>query len=173
MKDVTLRISILDVTGDEADLEQIQRLRYQVYYKEMGLSLSGMDHARELLTDPLDVSAIHITAELGSDLVGAVRLNLNTVPHGLETPLEAFSLPRPFVYCSRLYVLQKFRGNGVIQNLARACFQQFSVKKAAVAICHCYPHLARLYERMGFQRYGNSFVVPGLEHLGNQMPYRC
>jgi predicted GNAT family N-acyltransferase len=154
-------------------LQAIQNLRYRVYVREKGLELPGTDHAREVLSDPLDAPATHITATVGNELAGAVRLNLNLVPKGLESALRIASLPRPFVYCSRLNVLEAFRGKGVMQDLADASFRVFSQLNAAVAICHCFPHLFKLYERMGFQSYGAPFLTPGLEHLGAQMPFRC
>lgn len=167
------RIEIFETNRPTKALEEIQKLRYQVYFKELRIDLPGADHQRETLPDALDLPAIHIGARIGSDLVGAVRLNLNTVPVGLEPSLQTPRLPRPFVYCSRLYVLEEFRGKGVMQDLATASFRQFYERNAAVAICHCYPHLFKLYQRMGFRSYGSPFVVPHLEHLGAQTPFRC
>jgi predicted GNAT family N-acyltransferase len=167
------RIETFEIKRCAKVLEEIQKLRYQVYFKELQIDLPGVDHQRETLPDSLDVPAIHIAARIDSDLVGAVRLNLNTVPKGLESTLRTAGLPRPFVYCSRLYVLEEFRGKGIMQDLAAACFQQFYERGAAVAICHCYPHLSKLYQRMGFRSYGSPFVVPKLEHLGAQTPFRC
>ena len=167
------RIETFEINRPAKALEEIQKLRYQVYCKELQIALPGVDHQREMLPDSLDIPAIHITARIDYDLVGAVRLNLNTVPAGLEATLQTPKLPRPFVYCSRLYVLEEFRGKGIMQDLAAACFQQFYERNDAVAVCHCYPHLSKLYQRMGFRSYGSPFIVPKLEHLGAQTPFRC
>jgi predicted GNAT family N-acyltransferase len=173
MKNFAVEIPKIYTASTSQEVEEIQRFRYQVYAKEMGLDLPGVDHTRQVLEDPLDTSAIHLYARLGSQLVGAVRLNRNTVPKGIEAPLRAPKLPRPFVYCSRLYVLKEWRGKGVMQALAKACFKNFFKQHAAVAICHCYPHLLKLYKALGFEPYGVPFVTAGLEDLGAQTPLRC
>jgi predicted GNAT family N-acyltransferase len=119
------------------------------------------------------MQAIHITARVEGRLTGAVRLNENSVSAGLEGVLQTASLPKPFIYCSRLYVLEEFRGKGVMQELSSACFEQFYERSSAVAICHCYKHLFKLYSRMGFRSYGTPFELPSLEHLGTQTPLVC
>jgi GNAT superfamily N-acetyltransferase len=156
-----------------SEIEETQKFRYQVYAKEMGLDLPGIDHARQMLVDPLDKGGTHLYARVGSQLVGAVRLNLNTVPAGLETALQMRLLPNPFVYCSRLYLREEWRGKGIMAELAKACFEHFIQQKAIAAICHCYPRLIKLYAGLGFRTYGSPFVVPGLEQLGAQSPLRC
>ena len=83
------------------------------------------------------------------------------------------TLPRSYIYCARLHVIQPWRGSGVMQQLARECFRQFAVRGTTVAICHCYQPLVRLYQRMGFHPYGQAFLLPGLEQLGFQTPMRC
>ncbi len=110
---------------------------------------------------------------LDSELVGTVRLNVDSIPDSLETFLDAPNLPKPFVYCSRLCVLDSYRGKGIVQELNRACFRQFRHLAASVAVCHCYPHLLKAYERVGFEPYGTQFMLPGLEDLGYQTPMRC
>jgi hypothetical protein len=173
MNNATAEIPIVKAASTFAEIEEIQKFRYQVYAGEMGLDLPGVDHARQILTDPLDVSGIHLYARVGSSLAGAVRLNLNRVPQGLESRLRTPTLPRPFVYCSRLYVLEKFRGSRVMPDLATASFASFYEQNAVAAICHCYPRLLKLYEPLGFRPYGAPFLMPGLERLGHQTPLRC
>lgn len=172
MSNVTLEISTIETAATLKEVEEIQRFRYQVYAQEMGLDLPGANHARRMLADPLDETAIHLYAKVGANWAGAVRLNVNQVPAGMDHTLETDNLPKPFVYCSRLYVLAEFRGSGVMQELAGACFAYFDQQHAAAAICHCYPHLLPMYERMGFRPYGKPFQMAGFEDLGEQTPLR-
>jgi hypothetical protein len=173
MGNATEQNLIVKIASNFEEIEEIRRFRYQVYVSEMGLDLPGVDHSRQILTDPLDLSGIHLYARVGSSLAGAVRLNLNLVPQGLESRLKTPSLPRPFIYCSRLYVLEQFRGTRVMPDLATASFASFYEQNAAAAICHCYPRLLKLYEPLGFRSYGAPFLMPGLERLGPQTPLRC
>ncbi len=152
------------------ELLGIQKLRYKVYAEELKLPLACMNHSRRLLSDPMDEPAIHILAKTNDALSGAIRLNLDNVPQGLELSLGIASLPRPFMYCARLFVLPEWRGTAVMNCLTRAGFDQVAKCGAAVAICHCYPHLQKLYRRMGFRPYGTPFAIPGLEYLGEQIP---
>lgn len=154
------------------EIVKIQMFRYQVYAAEMGMDLPGIDHQRRILADPLDRDATHIYAKAGENLAGSVRLNWNVVPAGLETQLEVALLPKPFFYCSRLYVLKQWRGHGIVNLLAEASFAEFRRRRASAAICHCYPHLLNLYKRMGFSPYGTPFRAPRLEHHGLQTPMR-
>ena len=61
----------------------------------------------------------------------------------------------------------------MVSGLTKASFAEFYRLNAAVAICHCYPHLQNLYERMGFRAYGKPFQQPGLDSLGWQRPLMC
>jgi predicted GNAT family N-acyltransferase len=155
------------------ELTAIQRLRYEVYIRELQLPLPGVDHAHQMLCDSLDASALHLYFGATAKPEGAARINWNEVPRGLEAALEIDRLPRPFAYCSRFCVRENRRGGVAMRSLTLACFAEFHHQRAAVAICHCYPHLRRLYERLGFRPYGTEFMIPGLEHLGLQTPLRC
>ena len=155
------------------EIREIQRLRYEVYATEMGLDLPGLDHYERTWREEMDDPAIHLYATSGSRIVGAVRINENRVPKGLESILEIRALPRPFCYCSRLYVSKQWRGGSIVTRLAAQCFTEFRGLNALVAICHCYPHLQRLYERMGFRPYGKPFIQTGLDSLGWQRPLMC
>lgn len=61
---------------DAADLQEAQRLRYEVFVRELGGAGAGVDHAQGLETDAFDAFADHIlvrNSETG-ELVGATRL---------------------------------------------------------------------------------------------------
>ncbi|HEX4229493.1 MAG TPA: GNAT family N-acetyltransferase [Bryobacteraceae bacterium] len=95
------------------------------------------------------------------------------MPQELERVLEAKTLPKPFCYYSRLYVMKRWRGTGIVSRLVKASFAEFHRIQAEVAICHCYPHLQGFYERVGFRPYGKPFIQTGLDELGWQRPLRC
>lgn len=64
---------------DQADLESIYRLRYEVYIEEMGRRQRYADPDRRLLREPLDEDAIHLAAfpRDGGPPLGALRLHLS------------------------------------------------------------------------------------------------
>lgn len=163
----------LHINRADNTLEQIARFRYDIYIREMQLTIPGIDHDLELLADSLDIVATHITASQSGRLVGAVRLNLNMVPSNLRDALAVDGLPRPFVYCSRLCIATSLRGSVLVNRLTRASFDVFHQWNAQVAVCHCYPHLLKLYKRSGFEPYGTPFTLQGLEALGPQIPLIC
>ena len=163
----------LNVSRADKSLEEIARFRYDIYIREMQLPLPGVDHDLGLLADSLDLLATHITACQDGQLVGTVRLNFNMVPSSLKTALEIDNLPRPFVYCSRLCIVNSCRGSALVNQLTRASFDIFHQMNAQVAICHCYPHLLKLYKRSGFEPYAKPFTLQGLESLGPQIPLIC
>ena len=74
-----ITLSVDDKITDSR-LQQIQRVRYEIYSEELQLSVAGLDHERKLLIDVMDRPAIHITAYSRETLAGAVRLNVNAVP---------------------------------------------------------------------------------------------
>lgn len=155
------------------ELEEIRQFRYEVYATEMKLPLASVDHERQRISEDLDETAIHLIARVGDIFVGSVRINENRVARGFENALQVNTLPRPYCYCARLYVRKGWRGTGIMEALSKASFAEFDRLNSAVAICHCYPHLQKLYERMGFRPYGRPFVQPGLDQLGWQRPLIC
>lgn len=172
MKTQNRPIPCVQSASSPSEIQAIQRLRYEVYAAEMSMDLPGMDHKTRSFGDALDWPVVHLFAEVEGQVVGAVRLNTNAVPRGLEKPLEVDFLPRPFIYCSRLNVLPRWRGTGVTEALIGAAFLSFRKQGAASVICHCYPHLLNLYRRHGFRPYAQRFVYPGLEDHGEQIPLR-
>ena len=164
---------LIYLAATQEEILAIQKFRYSVYADEMNLEVPGIDHAEHTMGDPLDSSGLHIYATLHGAIAGVVRLNPGQAPAGLEIPLEIGRLPKPFCYCSRFCIQKRYRGTAVSKALVKASFAEFRDNNAAVAICHCYPHLAPFYRRLGFQPYASPFYFPGLEYLGYQIPLRC
>src|SRR4051794_9246877 len=58
------------------ELEQVYRLRYNVYVEEMGLNPAEADHSRRFITDSLDSSGKVLAAFSDGEVVATVRFNL-------------------------------------------------------------------------------------------------
>lgn len=173
MRNAEKIVPSIQIASTIEEITEIKRLRYEVYASELGLDFPEVDHRLQIVEDSLDHSGIHLYAKVDGHLAGAVRLNRNRVPPGMEAMLKVESLPKPFFYCSRFCIVKERRGTELMNRLAQASFAEFGRRGAAVAICHCYSHLLKLYERLGFRPYGAPFLSKGLERLGPQTPLCC
>jgi predicted GNAT family N-acyltransferase len=173
MRNAEKNVASIQIGCTVEEIAEIKKLRYEIYATELGLDFPEVNHELRIVEDLLDHSGIHLYAMVEGRMAGAVRFNRNRVPPGMEAILETNGLPKPFFYCSRLCIAKERRGTEVMGRLAQATFAEFSRRGAAVAICHCYSHLLKLYERMGFHPYGVPFVTKGLERLGTQTPLCC
>lgn len=166
-------VPVIQIASTVKEIAEIKKLRYEVYARELGLEFPGVNHTHRTIEDPLDFTAIHLYAEVNGLIVGALRFNRNQVPAGLEASLQVEGLPKPFFYCSRFCIVKERRGTELMSRLAQASFAEFSRHGAAVAICHSYSRLLKLYERLGFRPYGVPFLSKGLERRGPQTPLCC
>jgi N-acyl-L-homoserine lactone synthetase len=162
-------------------LEEIQRLRYDVYCTERGF-LDGHNFSDKREQDDYDAVSVHcaVTDETGK-LAGTVRL----VPDsGLGFPLEGHArrldpvfhtLPRErTAEVSRLVVAKSSRGcSGADPGVLFALFREMNRASAALGLTHWIaatePTLQRLLRRL----FGVEMVVIGevMDYYGAVLPY--
>jgi hypothetical protein len=155
--------------------ERIYRFRYSVYVDEMGKKTdSYADHARRMLFDKLDESAILLYATSGDQLVGTIRANcLANSAVSDETrrihQLHRFArfAPESIWFTSRLMILKAERGSMALTVLLSRAYEIALEHQVVFDFCNCAPSLVELYEKLGYRRYIENFVDP---EVGYRVP---
>ena len=149
------------IAETEEELEQIYRLRYEIYVEEMHIFGSVADHERRLLYGQNDRGARLLYAKLGNEIIASMRLNLGKDGAFSEELEETYNLNlfRPTLDDTQILVLTRFmikkdhRGSHLsfrmIEQVAKLCLEE----DIEMAVCDCQPHLIRYYQRMGFRSY--------------------
>jgi predicted GNAT family N-acyltransferase len=148
---------------DQAMLKSAQRLRYEVYCAEFGRQSPYADHARKLITDPLDRFGHTFIAIEDGETIGTLRTNFAS-----EGPLGALEdhygmrvskhHPARTAICTKFIVKRSRRGSLVFFKLLAAWLEH--VMRNGIAECYidCTPNLGRFYERCEFQVCGAPFL---------------
>lgn len=161
---------VVKFTEDEADLQKIFSLRYEVYCGEKGY-LAPEDYIQKKERDEYDDSAFHFAAFCGDDVIAALRL-LKPL-NGKFLMEESFSLPTEIdrdclLEASRCMVAKSHRGSALFLYLLK-CAYLFSVKKGYEYWCGT---LTRSFAKAtelagwsptylgGFTKYHNSESIP-------------
>lgn len=66
------------LTQSDREREQVFRLRYDVYIREMNVPMRYADHERRRIEEPLDRDALLLAVFDGNDVVGTCRVNLGS-----------------------------------------------------------------------------------------------
>jgi predicted GNAT family N-acyltransferase len=153
-------------------MEKLYKLRYRIYIEELKKALPWADHEQKRLTDPYDVNAAHfMVSQPGGEAVGCARVHIgSTIPKEL---IAAMQLPEVVerelhrcAYVSKLMVERSLRGSGASLLLMTKMLEYGVARGAQYAVFHCNPRLCRLYERYGFQKFGQPFEMA---HVGTQV----
>lgn len=101
----------LHLAASEADLEAAQRLRYDVFVRELGSDGAMVDHGRGLERDRFDPFCDHLLLRAGGEVVGVYRLMR-------QAQAEAAGQ----FYCDDEYDLEPLRRTGRnLLELGRSC----------------------------------------------------
>lgn len=145
--------------------EEIYHLRYQAYVEELGWRPEDVDDENKRLHDPEDETETVYYVMDGEKMVatcrqhfGAGRLDAKTrakysLDKFAEFPDEEFG----FTY--RLVVLPEYRGTTVLIRLLLRVYEDVWKKGLRFSFCYCRPRLINVYERLGFIRYKDNFLV--------------
>ncbi len=147
----------------EQELQQVFRLRYDVYVEELGATMEHADHQHKALHDDWDATADIIGAWHNDELVGCVRINYSG-----KTDLAEYE---PFVHplakkiggvsvTSKLVVAKAFRRTMVSARLCQAGFVQLHARSSQLNYLTCRANLVEMYSRLGFRVCGSSFFHP-------------
>jgi predicted GNAT family N-acyltransferase len=170
---------------DAAMLKSAQRLRYEVYCGELGRQSPHADHARALITDPLDRFGHTFVAIEDGETIGTLRMNL--AGEGPLGALEAqYGMPASQHHPARTAICTKFivkgarRGSLVFFKLLAAWLEFMMQNGIAECYIDCTPNLVRFYERCEFKVCGAPFLhdenglsYPMMVDLARQNPVRA
>lgn len=162
---LTMHPDMVTRGGDDIDVllcrtrdmaESAQRLRYDVYCRELGRDSPHADHARGLIVDALDDTAITFIAVEGSDVIGTLRANIST-----EGPLGAIEdiygmkaspeHPEATAVCTK-FIVKKAKRRGPAAVKLIGAMTRFGVRRD-IRECYidCIPALLPYYKAMGFR----------------------
>jgi len=167
-----LRTQCRFVTVGSPQMEDIYRLRYDIYIKELKKSLPWADHQGRRLVDPDDRDAIHFVATRGTRIIGCVRAHVGSaMPQNI---LDAMGLSG-FVqadggrcaYVSRLMLERTARGRGAALKMMSTMAEFAATHGIDHVLFHCNAKLVHFYQRLGFQICGEPF---GMAHSAMQTP---
>lgn len=164
--DKAIRICFASTTEEKLE---IYRLRYRIYVEEMSRNLEAIDHENKLLYDDLDDWGILIYAQLGSEIIGTMRINvgkLDKFPPDLIQILaldrfQRFDPQQSFALSTRLMVAPKYRSSQALYLLLAKGYEIYCNHQVLFSFGGCNFYLIRLYEQLGFRRFGRNFIDPG------------
>lgn len=143
------------------DREACYELRHRVFVTEQGLPVGSNPST---MVDSQDGDAVLLGAWRGDRCVGTGRVHLRGHEHSpYAGPLELDRLCRRFpeslAEYSRLAVEPSERGRDVYRALTNGLYRCSIDAGARYGVLGCAPGLIRLYERLGFDRYGSARLV--------------
>lgn len=155
-----------------AEKQAVYRLRYKVYVEEMAKEKIIADYSNKMLYDDFDGWGILIYAQIDSKIIGTARVNvgnLSCFPEQLidDLGMNEFQTDKnnweqeKFTYASKLMIDPKYRNSAVLYMLFAKCYEVSLQNQVLFAFTDCNVHLIRLYEQMGFNRYGKNFTDEG------------
>lgn len=153
---------------DPAELEQVFRLRYDVYVGEMGRTEPNADHERRTIQDQHDKTAFIIGAFGGPenrDLVGTIRFNgacdLDETDHAFWRMRSAGPFfPQRAGVTTKLIVCPKHRSIGTPIKLAAEAFREGYLSGLRFCFIDCNEPRRPLFEALGFRKIGDTANHP-------------
>jgi predicted GNAT family N-acyltransferase len=150
---------------DRAMLKSAQRLRYEVYCAEFGRRSPYADHARKLISDPLDRFGHTFIATEDGETIGTLRTNFSS-----EGPLGVLEKyygmraskhhPARTAICTKFIVKKSKRGSLAFLKLLTAWLEHVAENGISECYIDCTPNLLRFYERCEFVVCGAPFLHP-------------
>ena len=128
---------------DRAELEAALALRETVFVGEQGVTPAGDRDGR-------DEEAVQLVAAAGDEIVGTCRVLV-------DGPRARFG---------RLCVRSDLRGRGIAGALLAEAEREARAAGCSEIRLHAQTDALTLYERAGYEPYGERFEEEGLEHQG-------
>ena len=162
----TIRIIIASTIEEKIE---IYRLRYLIYVEEMSRRLELIDHETKLLYDEMDDWGILIYAQIGIEIIGTMRVNvgkLDDFPRELVQILsldkfQKFDTRQNFALSTKLMVSPNYRSSQALYLLLAKGYEIYCNHQVQFSFGGCNFFLIRLYEQLGFHRFGRNFIDPG------------
>lgn len=156
------------LTRNPQELDAIYRLRFEVYYQELGSRLPADVIEAGQLQDELDSVAYHYASFVDGQVVGCVRVfDLKDLPepaslmgkYSLRSAVETFG-ENPITFTGRLVLAPKLRKSSLVHRLMALATDEARCRGIRLAFLDCSPHHLPFYEAFGFRRYAPAFSDP-------------
>lgn len=149
------------------------QFRYAVIVQEMGVAIPAANHLDKTVRDPEDETGHLFCAFVGGKLVGSARMNVLSVgqvsPHCELLRLSELPCHDGMSVCSRFLVATEYRGSLLAIRVMRAMFRFMRESQIVYDFILVKNDLVQLYERIGYQRYGDAVTHP---EIGDAIPLR-
>lgn len=162
----------IDIAITPEEKREIYRFRYQTYVEEMDKHTKDIDYDNKLLHDELDERALLLYARIGSKIIATERINIGTIKDFPQKVVEFLSMPtfqncctqdgeHKFAFITKLIVDLEYRNSAVLYLLMAKCYEICCRNQVQFGFGACNFYLLRLYEQIGFHRYGKNFIDLG------------
>jgi CRP-like cAMP-binding protein/predicted GNAT family N-acyltransferase len=161
-----IRHAAVHVAENSLERERIQRFRYDVQVRELGLQPPGTDFETETVVDPLDDYASHVFVTAGDTIAATLRVATSPrMPWPLPPELVAHYGLADFIgrvnerisFSTGLVVAGEWRGTQLPALLTGAAFKVAHQAGSRFDFTNCAPALVGLYEKLGYRRYTEAF----------------
>jgi predicted GNAT family N-acyltransferase len=160
----------VSIATSEDDLDDIGRLRYELYIARDGKAYRNVDHAHRIFREPVDTVSLNYPARMGDELLAAVRLvradDALVDPH-LRLLVEAYqpTCTESTVVCSRFAVRPEHRARALIKPLFIEVYRIGLLSGAQHCIVGTRDDLTAIFERFGFRRTDTEVNDPVASHI--------
>ncbi len=151
-------------TADEK--QTIFRFRYEIYVNEMDRYHGIADHKHRMLIEDVDASSRFLYADLGGEIVGAMRWTWGgdarfDGPHIEQYSLQPFidTLPiEQMIIGERFMVSRDHRGSDLLSRMFERYMDFCNQHRIQLVFGDCEPHLLNLYLGLGFRTYSERNI---------------
>jgi len=148
---------------NEAMLARAQRLRYEVYCRELGRDSPYADHDKRTIKDSLDEFGHTFIVDVDGETIGTLRGNLACegdlgILEELYGMLASAHHPARTSICTKFIIKKSHRGGAVTMTLLAALAQYAIRNDIRECFIDCIPALLHYYRSMGFKHAGEKFL---------------
>ena len=148
----------------EADAQAITALRREIFELELG-------HAYGAMCDDLDEYSTNFVVEFRGEIIAGARFTVRADgPLEDEAELELEQWTQAFAdteigQCSRLFVVRRHRGEGIVGDLAAQIHEVAMQRGVALVFVDAEPKLVDYYREHGFHAFRPGYVHRVLGHV--------
>ncbi|MBD2546047.1 GNAT family N-acetyltransferase [Planktothricoides raciborskii] len=138
--------------------EQVFKLRYQIYVKEMGYQQQYANHKSQIIEEPLDESGNIFVAFQDNKVVGTVRNNYAR-QSDLGYYVSLFKMSEAtrqshlidVSVCTKFMVIKNLRRTGIGFSLMQFHYNQLLLDQIKFDFIDCEPHMIPFFQKLGYQ----------------------
>jgi predicted GNAT family N-acyltransferase len=161
-----MRLEVRRLEPDQ--LSDVYKLRYEIFFDELGALLPADEIRRGYLSDPLDHAGYNYGLYDGDSIVGSLRVvDMARVsePEEFErkfslAPVVARFGRESICFAGRLTLAPSCRSGTALARLVLAAYEDGRRRGLRVALSDCSPYLLPLYAKLGYRRFGEAFTDP-------------